>query len=197
MPVNQRDPDVRAIVEELSSDLDTIRTKVDALGAQVAAPADEVGLIFAAEVRALVGDALPDPSAVRRAARLAVAEQAWTARLGTLLESRDVVELLEVSKQRVSTLAREHRLIALPQGGRMRFPAWQFAATETSDRETLAAAHRELVDTGALSPWAAASWFGEEHPELDGRDPVAFLRQGGARSRLLDVARRNAARLAQ
>jgi hypothetical protein len=197
MPVNQREPDLQAIVEELGADLDTIRTKVDALGDRVAAPADDVGRVFAAEVRALVGDALPDSSTVRRAARLAVAEQAWTARLGTLLEARDVVELLLVSKQRVSTLARQRRLIALPQDGRMRFPAWQFAVNEASDRETLAAAHRELVDTGALSPWAAASWFGEEHAELDGRDPVAFLRQGGARSRMLDAARRDAARLAQ
>jgi len=190
MAVNQGDSDVQAIIEEL-------RTKVDELGERVAAPADDLGQVFAAEVRALVGDALPDSGAVRRAARLAVAEQAWSARLGTLLESRDVVEILGVSKQRVSRLARDHRLIALPQGGRMRFPAWQFAAADAGDREALAAAHRELVDGGALSPWAAASWFREEHSELDGSDPVTFVRQGGARSRLLDAARRDAARLAQ
>lgn len=137
------------------------------------------GEIFADELRSLLGDALPDPGVARRAARLAVAEQAWAERLGRLLDTRDVVQLLDVSKQRVSTLARDHRLIALSQGGRMRFPAWQFAARDAVERENLAAAHRQLVESGGLSPWSAAAWFQGEHPELDGEDPIEFLRAGG------------------
>jgi len=203
MPVNRTPTtddsgsQMRALVEDLTADLETIRTKVAQLNDRVTAPADDVGRVFTEELRAHVGDALPDLGTVRRAARFAVAEQSWTERLGTLLESRDVVELLAVSKQRVSTLARDHRLIALPQDGRMRFPAWQFAVADPHDREALAAAHRELVTTGALSPWAAASWFRRDHPELDGRDPVTFLRRSGERARLLEVAGRDAARLAQ
>lgn len=192
-----RGTDVRAIAK----DLDTIRSKVDAIAIRVAEkPADPfgaVGEIFADELRTLLGDALPDPGAARRAARLAVAEQAWSQRLGSLLDTRDVVDLLDVSKQRVSTLAREHRLIALPQGGRQRFPAWQFAASEPQDRECLAAAHRQLVAVGALSPWTAASWFQQGHPELEGHDPVTFLRESRDRTRLLAVAGRDAERLAQ
>jgi hypothetical protein len=188
-------------VQAIAKDLDTIRSKVDAIAARVAEeptdPFGAVGEIFADELRALLGDALPDPGAVRRAARLAVAEQAWSQRLGSLLETRDVVDLLAVSKQRVSTLAREHRLIALPQGGRQRFPAWQFAASKPQDRECLATAHRQLVQVGALSPWTAASWFQQDHPELEGRDPVGFLLETGTRTRLLTVAGRDAERLAQ
>jgi hypothetical protein len=196
MDVNHSEAE--ALAEELNADLDALKDKIQALSAEIAeAPEGDVGRVFADEVRALVGDAVPDPAAVRRAARLAVAEQAWTDRLGTLLETRDVVELLGVSKQRVSTLARDHRLIALPQAGRLRFPAWQFAATDPQAREALAAAHHELVSTGVVSPWTAASWFQQRHPELDARDPVSFVREGGDRAHLLAVAGRDAARLAR
>lgn len=189
------------LAEELNAELDTIRSKLDAIAVRVAEqptdPFGAAGKIFADELRTLLGDALPDPGAARRAARVVVADQAWSQRLGSLLETRDVVDLLEVSKQRVSTLAREHRLIVLPQGGRQRFPAWQFAASEPQDRECLAAAHQRLVEVGALSPWTAASWFQHEHSELEGRDPVTFLRDSGDRTRLLAVAGRDAERLAQ
>jgi hypothetical protein len=198
MPVKSQEPDVQAIAEDLTARLDALKDQVRALSARAAdGPSDDAGRIFAEEVRSLVGDAAPDPRAVRRAARLAVAEQAWAERLGTLLDTRDVVELLGVSKQRVSALARDHRLIALSQGGRMRFPAWQFATNDPEDREALAAAHHELVGTGSVSPWTAASWFQQEHPELDARDPVSFVREDGDRTRLLAAARRDAARLAQ
>lgn len=169
---------------------------------------DSVGEVFAAEVRLLLGGQPPDPDVARRAARMAVAEQAWTERLGTLLDTRDVVDLLAVSKQRVSTLVRQHRLIALPQGGRVRFPAWQFALTDPADREVLANAHALLVRVGGVSPWSAASWLQAEHPELDGMEPIHFLLQegvtpdavvveGGRRELLRAVAERDASRLAQ
>jgi hypothetical protein len=156
-----------------------------------------VGAIFADELRVLLGDARPDPGAARRAARLALAEQAWEQRLGQLLETRDVVELLKISKQRISALAREHRLIALPQAGRSRFPAWQFTLADANDRACLAAAHHRLVDTGHLSPWSAASWFQAPHPELGGQDPVSFLRAGGDQGRILQTASRDAERAGQ
>jgi hypothetical protein len=198
MVVNPKS-DAEALAKDLDAALDAIKEKVDALAAQAAAGSDEddVGRAFADEVRSLVGDSRPSVETVRRAARLAVAEHAWTERLGTLLETRDVIDLLGVSKQRVSTLARDHRLIALPQAGRMRFPAWQFAIAEPQGREALAAAHHELVATGSVSPWTAASWFQQAHPELDARDPVSFVRESGDRDRLLEVASRDAARLAQ
>jgi hypothetical protein len=191
-----------AIAQRVHSDVEAIATKaaelaIDLVQENAQDPYGVAGEIFAEELRSLLGDALPDPGVARRAARLAVAEQAWAARLGRLLDTRDVVDLLKVSKQRVSTLARDHRLIALSQGGRLRFPAWQFAVREAGDREGLAAAHRQLVESGGLSPWSAASWFQGGHAELDGKDPVEFLRTGGNRERLLTVARRDADRLAQ
>jgi hypothetical protein len=189
----------RKLLRAITDELEALREQVAELS-RLAEETDEVedaAEVFAEEMRLLVGDAAPDPAAVRRAARLAVAEQAWAQRLGTLLETRDVVALLDVSKQRVSALARDRRLIALPHGGRVSFPAWQFATTDARDRECIATAHAMLTDQGAVSPWTAASWFGEQHPGLDGKDPVAFLRAGGDRRRVLDVAAQDAARLAQ
>ena len=185
------------VIRELRTELGALQEQLAELSRLADEPGDEYAEVFADEVRALVGEGDLDHAAVRRAARVAVAERAWTQSLGTLLDSRDVVDLLSVSKQRVSALARDRRLIALPQGGRLRFPAWQFATANADDRAAIARAHETLTEQGAVSPWTAASWFREAHPELDGKDPIAFLREGGDRSQLLDVARRDAARLAQ
>jgi hypothetical protein len=160
-------------------------------------PLDALKELFGSELRSLLGDALPDEGAVRRAARLAVAEQAWRQRLGELLETADVMELLGVSRQRVSKLVGEHRLIALPQDGRLRFPAWQFVLQHRNARERLAQAHAALVETGHVSPWSAASWCVADHPELEGHDPVSWLQDGRDGDTLLAVAGRDAARLAQ
>ncbi len=91
----------------------------------------------------------------------------------------------------------QHRLITLEVNGRRRFPVWQFAGSDGHQRACLAGAHRALVETGGLSPWAAAAWLQSDHPELDGRDPLGFLRAGGACERVHSVAGRDAARAAQ
>ncbi|MDQ6774976.1 MAG: hypothetical protein M3071_01880 [Actinomycetota bacterium] len=176
-------------VAELRIELAKGRTRDD--------PAGVAAETFASELRSLLGDALIDPAAVRRSARLAAAEQAWVQRLGGTWDTSEVVAVLGVSKQRVSTLVRQHRLIALPRGGRLDFPAWQFAGTDSDDRICLANAHRALVEEGGIDPWSAASWFLAGHQELDDRDPVDWLRGGGDRERMLTAARRDAARAAQ
>ena len=189
-----RRADVRAKVDAIRDQLDQIEEVTASIDQESSDPFGAAGDIFAEELRSLLGDTAPDRQTVRRAALLAVADQAWEARLGRLLETRDVAAILRVSKQRVSTLVGEHRIVALPQGARVRFPAWQFAVSG-EHRECLATAHEHLVDRGALSPWTAASWFQEEHPELDGHDPVTFLKGGGNPERLMLVAARDAERL--
>ena len=183
-------------LHELERDLDELRARL----AERPVATDAFGVvaeIFADELRSLLGDAPPDSATVRRAARLAIAERAWQQGLGELWETKDVIAVLGVSKQRVSTLAKEHRLIALTHDGRRRFPAWQFAGTDGEDRFRLAEAHRALVEDGHINPWSAASWFLTNHPELDDSDPVEWLRSGGDPDRLLAAAERDAARAAQ
>jgi len=70
------------------------------------APATAAVCAFADELNELLEGKEPDPDSVRRAARLALAQQAWEQRLGTMLGTRDVMELLGVSRQQVSTLAK-------------------------------------------------------------------------------------------
>lgn len=188
--------DVESRLHEAERGLADLRAEIDE-GAPEGDAFDAAGDAFAQELRELLGQTPPASGAVRRAARLAVAEQAWEQRLGELLDTRDVVEIIGVSRQRVSRLVADRRLIALPQGGRPRFPAWQFAVATGEDRDCLATAHRTLVDAGGLSPWSAAAWFQAEHPELDGEDPVGFLRSGGERQRLLVAAQRDAQRVGQ
>lgn len=188
--------DVEGNLREAERGLADLRSEIDEPGTGGDAFAT-AGVAFADELRDLLGDTPPASGAVRRAARLAVAEQAWEQRLGELLDTRDVVDLLGVSKQRVSRLVAEHRLIAIPQAGRPRFPAWQFVVASGDGRACLAAAHRALVETGGLSPWSAASWLQGGHPELEGEDPVGFLRAGGEHGRLLRAAQRDAQRAGQ
>jgi hypothetical protein len=184
-------------LQDTERELAERRAEIERQLDETAGPLESIGDVFAAEVRTLLGDDLPGPEVVRRAARLAVAEQAWEQRLGALLETRQVTGLLGVSRQRVSTLAREHRLIALSEGGRLRFPAWQFALRDPGERESLAAAHHRLVDDGGLSAWSAASWLNAGHPELDGKAPVEFVRDGGDRALVVLAAERDAARARQ
>jgi hypothetical protein len=72
------------------------------------------GDAVAAELRSRLGDAPPDAGAVRRAARLAAAEQRGRSGSGRFWGTGDVVAALGVSKQRVSALAKAHRLIVVP-----------------------------------------------------------------------------------
>lgn len=174
-----------------------VAERTEAAAAAPSAALERAGEIFIGELGALLGDAPPDDDVVRRAARQTVAVQAWERRLGTLIDSSDVVALLGVTRQQVSALAKQHRLIALKHDGRHRFPAWQFADTDARQRACLAAAHRRLVDGARLSPWTATSWFVAAHPELDDVDPVSFLQAGGGCDRVLAVADRDAARAAQ
>jgi hypothetical protein len=193
--------DLEELVAEITSKLRAAMEEVAELSARASALAtdrfSEAGEIFATELRSLLGQSSLDPDAARRAAHLAAADRLWEDRLGELWDTQEVMRTLGVSRQRVSKLAQQHRLIALPDEGRLRFPAWQFAVVGADDRASLATAHHDLVDIGRVDPWSAASWFLSGHPELDGSDPVAWLRKGGSSEQLLLAARRDAARAAQ
>jgi hypothetical protein len=178
------------VLRRVREDLDQVQAAVHRV--------DPVAQVFEEEVRGLLGDTPPDVEAVRRGARLAVAEQAWEQRLGVMLDSKDVESALGVSRQRVSVLAQEHRLVALPKpGGGRRFPAWQFTRLDSTQRGALAHAHHMLVTDGGMSPWSAASWLLGEQPELGGSTPVHYAAGAGDLEHLALVASRDAARAVQ
>lgn len=164
--------------------------------ARAGTPPTALGTVFASEIHDLLGEDDLDEETVRRAARLAVADRAWQRRVGDFFQTRDVVEVLGVSRQRVGTLAAAGRLVSLQtDSGAVRYPAWQFNLTP-AQREMVARVHGVLVNDGHLSPWTAASWLVSPHPEVDAPDPVAAIQSGGP-EQVLIAARRDAARAAR
>lgn len=130
----------------------------------------------------------------RRAALVAASSTAWENELGPLLTSAQVRTLLHgVSRQWVSELVRDHRLITLsPRSGRIAFPAFQF-----DEGQPLTALIEAFWTIAAeASPWTAASWCVAPDDALDGRSPVEVARSGEGRERLVRIAALDAARLA-
>jgi hypothetical protein len=152
--------------------------------------------VFAQTVRRLIGDEQLSLEAAHRAALLAVSEAVWGQHVGPTLSSADVAALLGgVTRQRVSELAREHRLIALREGsGRTQFPAMQFRDGEPL--QPLVQAFWIVADA-PVDPWTAASWSVSSHDGLEDLSPAQWARGDHDADQLLLVARRDAARLSQ
>jgi hypothetical protein len=99
-----------------------------------------------------------------------------------------------ISRQRVSELARKHRLITLrDRDGRLRFPAFQFVDGRPLD--ALASAFW-TVAAKVESEWTAAAWCVAPDEALEGHSPAGWARAGRDPERLQTVAHHDAARLA-
>ncbi|HET6550792.1 MAG TPA: hypothetical protein VFG79_20180, partial [Solirubrobacter sp.] len=151
---------------------------------------------FAEAAGGLMGEKPLSVAAARRAGLLAAAAEVWEHELGPLLSSAQVRELLgDVSRQRVDELLRSRRLIGLlDQGGRRRFPAFQFY--DGRPQGPLVEAFWTVADA-AVSPWTAASWCVSDDDQLDGVSPVRWVHEHRDSEQLALVARRDAARLTQ
>jgi hypothetical protein len=202
MPVKDtRDPrdaleDVRRQLHEAQAGLERSLKKTEASIKRAIENFQPWVEAFAETVRRLMGDAELSPEAARRGALLAVSEAVWGQQLGPTLSSADVGEILGgVTRQRVSELVREHRLIALQErSGRIQFPAMQFSNGQPL--RPLVQAFWILVDA-PIERWTAAAWCVSAHDGLDDLTPAEWARQSKDSERLLLVARRDAARLAQ
>jgi hypothetical protein len=150
---------------------------------------------FVTTVAELLGTRPLSEEAARRAALVAVSQEVWENELGAMLSSAQIRELLGgVSRQRVDEMLRARRLVGLlDASGRRRYPAFQFhngrPLTDLIDAFWL------LADP--VSDWTAASWCTSPEPALDDLTPAQFAAAGGDRDRLLLIAQRDSARLAQ
>ena len=140
---------------------------------------------------------LGDPGAFgRRAAILAAADVLWRRRLGRLLTSEEVRQVLGVgTRQAVSDFVKRRRLLAIRGAdGRLLFPAFQFSATGRplpALEAVLAAFARAGVDELTVG-----SWFTSPQDLLEGRTPADWLQSGGADALVIEAARRTASELA-
>jgi hypothetical protein len=157
---------------------------------------EDAVVAFVETVSEVLGERPLSVQSARRAALLAVAEQAWENELGPLLSSAEVRELLgDVSRQRVDELLRARRLIGLrDSAGRRQFPTFQFR--DGRPLQALVDAYWTVADAAA-SDWTAASWCVAPDEALEGRSPAQWARDGGDSGRLDRIARQDAARLAQ
>lgn len=140
---------------------------------------------------------LGDPAKVgRRAALLAAADALWGKRLGPVFRREQVQELLGVgSRQAVSQLAKRRRLLALPASDdRPTFPAFQFSSSGRP-YDVMPEILAPFEDADA-SPYTIASWFMTPQRLLGSAKPATWLRRGRDPERVVEAARRSAARLA-
>lgn len=139
---------------------------------------------------------LGDPAELgRRAALLGAADAVWSKRLGPRFTREQVQRLLGVrSRQAVSQLVKRRRLLALPtREGRLAFPAFQFSPSGRPYE-----AIPTVLDAFAvayLDPYTIASWFVTRQALLRGMTPAAWLQRGRDPQRVIEAARRSAARL--
>ncbi|HZO28404.1 MAG TPA: hypothetical protein VFH48_20700 [Chloroflexota bacterium] len=139
---------------------------------------------------------LDDPEGLgRRAALLVAAGAVWDRHLGTMLDSRQVQELLRVqTRQAVNDLMKRGRLLGLPvKARRWAFPSFQFSGSGRPYAvlpDVLAA-----FDGVVATPYTIASWFVSPHRLLDDQTPVEWLSAGGDAELVRQAADRSAARM--
>ena len=86
---------------------------------------------------------------------------------------------LGISRQAVSDRERKGTLLAVMEGGQLRFPLWQFDPMGTGGVvEGLPRTLHVLDENGALSPLAKMSWLRKANPSLGGDTPLEALRTG-------------------
>jgi hypothetical protein len=131
----------------------------------------------------------------RRAALVAVAGALWRDQLGPLLNMRQTQEMLGVSsRQAVHDLIQRNRLLAVSTEDRGTLvPAFQFAETGRP-HEAIPPILRVFADVQATG-WTTASWFTTPNTEIDGRTPIAWIKDGGDQATVLDAAEAAAAPL--
>jgi hypothetical protein len=119
----------------------------------------------------------------------------WVNAVGGLSTERELVEALDVTPEEFTELLRVGRVLALvTEAGKRLFPDFQLG--DGKILTSLLEAHQILVREGSTSPWSAASWIMAPHPELDGLSPSAWACAGRSESTLIELAERDAARLA-
>lgn len=135
----------------------------------------------------------------KRAAQMITAPILWDQRLGPMMDTAQVCELLGVSRQAVAKKVAAGQLLALPAGRTRRFPTWQFhLGAHTEVRVEVAAILTAFRDTYPdLRPYQVAAWAMTPQPELGGDTPARWLEAARPPESLVTAARRAGAALAQ
>jgi transcriptional regulator of acetoin/glycerol metabolism len=165
---------------------------------------EELGQILSEnqhDIRFLLEEQVPEDVALdlgRRAARHALAPLLWKAVVGDVLDTSQVAELLDVSRQALSKRVRNHSLLAIPGRGITYFPKWQFDIDQGEVRPVVKdVLHQFASALGQFDPLVVVSWSrSPQHEELDGLTPQEWIEKGGGNEPLTLSAQRAASKLA-
>ena len=132
----------------------------------------------------LLGDSLSGAELQEREKRVLQRSFDQRAKLleDTLLTD-DLVKLLRISRQAVNLRAKS--LFAVLDGGKYRFPSWQFDAEQHDSIVPGIAEVRLALDS--MAPLKQFRWMTRANPYLEGRTPIEALRRG-EQARVLDAA---------
>lgn len=99
--------------------------------------------------------------------------------LADSIEATPVAELLGITRQAVHEREKKGRLLAVREGGRLRFPLWQFDA-QGDDGVVLGLPLilATLDEAAPLPALAKMSWLQKANGALGGQTPVEALTQG-------------------
>lgn len=160
----------------------------------------EVGQILGANengIRDLFDGELTNDEAIelgQRAARYAFAPLVWSAVAGDVLNTTQVTELLDISRQAIAKRVRHRSLLAIAGRGMSYFPVWQFDFNQRTVRPVVKDILQVFQDTAdQVEPLMIVSWSrSPQYEELDGLTPQEWLEKGGND----DALRRSAKRAA-
>ena len=112
----------------------------------------------------------------RRAADWVVAPVRWRIAVGDVLDTRQLAELLDVSRQAIASRVSSGSLLALPGRGTRYYPAWQLDASQHQVRPLVA----ELLRTWRriepdVEPLTIAAWATTPNELLDDRPPAEVI----------------------
>jgi hypothetical protein len=147
----------------------------------------EVGQILVANengIRELFDDQLTNDEAIelgQRAARYAFAPLVWRAVAGDVLNTTQVTELLDISRQAIAKRVRHRSLLAIAGRGMSYFPVWQFNFDQRTVRPVVKDILQVFHDTAdQVEPLVIVSWSrSPQREELEGLTPQEWIEKGG------------------
>ena len=101
------------------------------------------------------------------------------------LSTEQVASMLGTSRQTPHDRVRARTLLAVQDGGRLRFPPWQF---DPEADDGVVGGLPQVLRALRVSPLAAARWLMRVNPVLDGRAPLEALRAGEVRRVVAEAA---------
>jgi hypothetical protein len=133
----------------------------------------------------------------RKSARSGLAALIWATRLGDTLNTTEVSERLNITRQALAKRLAAGTILGVPGRATTYYPIWQFKPTQDEVQPEIREIFRIFVDElGSLDAFTLSSWMMTPSGDLQGFSPNAWLIRFDDPRPVYDAARRTASRLA-